>query len=170
MTPMKLMSLDPEEEMEREWLPAFVHEGGHTLMAVLQQIKCEGIGYEMDKGQFCTLITPPSGKPSEKDYLCLAAGAAADCLKYGSYDNDATANDRKLFEPSGAPSFDETVAKARTILSRNMLHHETLISKLKEKVKALDYDLPLHVSPQVISGKRYFVLLSEEELENIAIP
>lgn len=164
--PATLTTLDPEAEMEERWVPVFVHESGHALMAVLQGINCDGIFYEMDSKKFCTLVEGPTGEPSNKDYLCRAAGTAAECLINRSHDAGAAAYDRKLFEVPGAPSYEGTVENARKILSDNKQKLQMLVTKLKDKGRGANY--PLHLSPQTLNGKQYLPLLSKMELEKVA--
>jgi hypothetical protein len=155
-----------EEKMEKEWGRAFVHESGHALMAVLQGIPCHGIYYELDSNKFCALIEPlpPPSEFVKRHYLFLAASSAAEEIIYGSPDEDGAKSDKTDFQNPGAPSFDETRSEARGILLGNVRKLRRLVSKLKAKARAADYDLVR--LPQVGmdgSDKKYAVLISREE-------
>jgi hypothetical protein len=153
--------------MEEEWGHPFVHESGHALMAILQEIPCYGICYERDNEKFCSIIPPnPSGERAKKDYLVSAAGIAAELLIYGYNDSDAAGADRRDFDTPDSPSPEEMINEARGILSGNKRHLKRLISMLKAKVRQVDFDLGrLPQTEMEGSEKRYLILLSKEELE-----
>jgi hypothetical protein len=160
--------MDFEETMEQDWGPAFAHESGHALMALLQGIPCRGIYFERgaDGGRFCALLADPSDKQSNKDYLVSAAGVAAELLVYPNRNSDGAEADRADFGSSGGPSFEEIVDQARLILSGEMVMLEKLISILKARVSSVDFDLSSLPEVRVNGdGNRYLTLLSEEELE-----
>ncbi len=78
-----------EKIMEKEWGRPIVHESGHALMAVIQEIPCRGIAKQRaaDGGRFCTLVAQQTLNSKSPGYfLFLAAGAAAEELIYGNYD------------------------------------------------------------------------------------
>jgi hypothetical protein len=160
-----------EQKMEEEWGPVFVHESGHALMAVLHKIPCHGICFERggDAGQFCAVIPPVSPKHRSKpDYLVLAAGVAAERLIYPHKQSMGANADRRDFESSGSHSeFDATVQEAYEIISSERRKLKRLVSMLKSKTRAVDFDLG--ELPEVGmdgSDRRYLILLSKDELEN----
>jgi hypothetical protein len=175
--------------MEAEWERAFAHESGHALMAVLQGIPCHGICFEKDSGTFCTLTPLPSpGELSKKDYLFFAASTAAELLlcrfavpdaldaiehteaASTSWTQLGAASDSNYFQAPGAPSREETVGEALTILLSRTKQLQRLASLLKNKVRESDYDLSrLPVMGREGSGKKFAVLLSKKELED-ALP
>jgi hypothetical protein len=158
-----------EEYMEREWGPSLVHESGHALMALLQGIPCHGIYFERGEdgaGQFCALFANPSDKRSNKDYLVSAAGVAAELLIYPNQNSEGAEADRADFGSLGAPSFEDIVNEACLILSGERRRLENLISKLKARIRSVDFDLGR--LPEVGmdgSDRRYLTLLNEKELE-----
>jgi len=155
--------------MEKEWGRAFVHESGHAVMATLQEIPCHGVYYQRSEkgGKFCTLIPPkPAPERTQKDYLFLAAGSAAENLIYKDHDEEAAGADRKDFDLPDSPVFDEVVEHASRILRAKRRHLKRLISMLKARVRQVDYDLDR--LPEVGmdgSDQRYLRLLAKEELE-----
>jgi len=159
-------------EMELNWGPTFVHESGHALMALLQGIQCHGIYFERgeDGGRFCALFANCSGERSKKDYLVSAAGVAAELLIYPDRNSEGAEGDREDFNASDAPSFDDTVSEARQILAAEARALETLISKLKTRIKSVDFDLSR--LPEVgMDGndRRYLILLDENELKALVV-
>jgi hypothetical protein len=161
------MMHDWERRMEEEWERPFVHESGHALMAVLQEVPCYGICYEKDCGKFCCSFPPkPPGERAKKDYLVSAAGAAAERLIYGNNDSDAAGADRRDFDTPDSPSPEETINGACGILSGKKRHLKRLISMLKAKVRQVDFDMG-RLPEQGMEGseKRYLILLNKEELE-----
>jgi hypothetical protein len=164
--------VDWEKEMELNLGPTFVHESGHALMALLQGIPCHGIYFERgeDGGRFCALFANCSGKRSKQDYLVSAAGVAAELLIYPDRNSEGGEADRDDFSASDAPSFDDTVSEARHILTAEGRALETLISKLKTRVKSVDFDLSR--LPEVgMDGndRRYLILLDENELKALVV-
>src|SRR5271168_5052308 len=107
-----------EEKMEEVYGRAFVHESGHALMAVLQEIPCHGIYYEKDSSKFCALVEPlpPPSDLSKKHYLFLAASTAAEQITYGDQDDDGGNSDKKDFGNPGAPPLQATINEAQAIL------------------------------------------------------
>jgi hypothetical protein len=157
-----------ENVMEREWGRAFVHESGHALMAVLQEISCHGIYYEKGINKFCTLTNlPPASELSEKHYLFLTASGAAELIIYGDRDQSGADADKTLFSSPGAPSFEETLNQAHTILLTKKRQLKQLISNLKAKCRQVDYDL-MALPEMGMDGtdRKFAVLLSKEELED----
>jgi hypothetical protein len=158
-----------EEKMEEEYGRAFVHESGHALMAVLQEIPCHGICYEKDSSKFCALIDPLPPPPdlSKKHYLFLVASSAAEQITYGDQDDDGGKSDKAAFGNPGAPPLKETINEAHAILLGKARQLKRLVSKLKAKVRNANYDLGS--LPEVGmdgSNKKYAVLLSRTELED----
>jgi hypothetical protein len=116
---------------------AAVHESSHAVMAVLRDLPCWGIFLQGEHDQvdvkFCCLVT--NGTPLEKsDYLHSAAGAAGELLFFGEYDYGPTDLDRMIFTRPGAPSWDETVEEARSILTAEREKIQTIVSLVEEKV------------------------------------
>lgn len=161
--------VDWEQRMEEEWGRAFVHESGHALMATLQELPCHGIYYQKSEkaGKFCTLVpTKPADERTNKDYLFLAAGAAAENLIYNSHDEEAAGADKRDFDLPEAPEFDDAFKDASGILLAKKRHIKRLVSMLKAKVRRVDFDLGR--LPEIGmdgSQQRYSVMLSTEELE-----
>ena len=160
--------MDWEEEMELNWGPTIAHESGHALMALLQGIPCHGIYFERgeDGGRFCALFANPSDKRSKKDYLVSAAGVAAELLIYPNQNSEGAEADHADFGSSDAPSFEDIVNEACLILAVERRRLENLISKLKTRVRSVDFDLSR--LPEVGmdgSDRRYLTLLNEKELE-----
>jgi hypothetical protein len=165
---------------ERTWGRALVHESGHALMAVLQGITCHGICFETNSGTFCT-VTPfrSPGELSKKDYLFFAASTAAELLLCRFPDAEAAgtswiqlgaATDSNYFQTPGAPSREETVGEAVTILLGRIKQLQRLASLLRNKVRERDCDLSrLPLLGKEASGKKFVVLLSKKELED-ALP
>src|ERR1700730_10504026 len=146
-------------------------------MAVLQGIPCHGICFEKDSGKFCTLTPLPSpGELSKKDYLFFAASIAAELLlcrfpgpeaACTSWTQLGAALDGNYFQAPGAPSREETVGEALTVLSSRTKQLQRLESLLESKVRESDYDLSrLPVMGKEGSGKKFAVLLSKKELED----
>lgn len=164
--------VDWEREMELNWGPTFAHESGHALMALLQGIPCHGIYFERGEGggRFCALFANSSGRRSRKDYLVSAAGVAAELLIYPDRNSEGAEADREDFDASDAPSFDDTVSEACQILATEGRTLENLISKLKTRVKSVDFDLSR--LPEVgMDGndRRYLILLDEDELKTLVV-
>jgi hypothetical protein len=159
-----------EQKMEQEWGRAFVHESGHALMAVLQEILCHGIYYQRTEkgGKFCTLIPPKAASErAKKDYLFLAAGAAAETLVYGNHDEDAAGADKRDFDQPNSPAFEESLKEASELLYNKRRHLKRLVSMLKATVRKVDYDMRrLTELGMDGSDQRYSMLLSKEELGN----
>ncbi len=135
-----------QRDGEEEWGRAFVHgrAATHLSMATLQEIPCHGVYYQRSEkgGKFCTLIPPkPADERTKKDYLFLAAGAAAENLIYEDHDEAAAGADRKDFDLPDSPVFDEAVEDATRILRSRKRHLKRLISMLKAKVRHVDFDL-----------------------------
>lgn len=159
---------DWEKKMEQEWGRAFVHEGGHALMAVLKGIPCHGIFYQKQSGKFCALVDlPSSAEFSQEHYLFLAASSAAELLIYGNVDDDGAKSDRSFFASSGAPPLAETAREALAIVSSKKRQLKRLVSSLKAKCRLADYDL-LALPEKRMDGTdlSYAELLSKEELES----
>jgi len=159
-----------EEEMELNWGPTFAHESGHALMALLQGIPCHGIYFERDQdgGRFCASFANPSDQRSKSDYFVSAAGVAAELLIYPNQNSGGAEADREDFCASDAPSFEGMASEARQILAGQRGKLENLISKLKARVRSVDFDLSR--LPEVGmdgSDTRYLTLLDESELKTL---
>lgn len=162
-------TVDWGQKMEEVWGRAFVHESGHALMAVLQEIPCHGVCYERTEsgGRFCTLGPPnPPGERKRKDYLFLAAGCAAENLIYKNHDEQAAGADSRSFDSPDSPPFDKIASEALQTLFPKRRQLKRLVSLLKAKVRQVDFNLNrLPEKGMDGSDKRYLILLSKEELE-----
>ena len=149
---------------------AFFHESGHVLMHVVQEIPCHGIYFEKHEGdgRLCTPAPPkPPEERSNRDYLVLAAGVAAEKLIYGiKHESQGIGADRQEFESPNAPSFEKTVAEAYEILSSREMTLRRLVSELEAKARAVGFNL-FDLSDRGMDGsdRRYGELLNKEELE-----
>jgi hypothetical protein len=125
---------DESKHHSRRTYHVSVHEAGHALMAVLQNMQCSGIFLIADENQFCTLVT--SNNPLTKaDYLQSAAGVAAESNFFKTYSWEDTRSDRKIFEEPGAPPWDATVKEAQSILSSQRERIQTLAVIVRETIK-----------------------------------
>jgi hypothetical protein len=157
-----------EERLEARWGRALVHESGHALMAVRQLIPCDGIYYMKTCRKVCNVAyLPPVSGYSPEHFLFHSAGSAAELLTYGNYDSDASKSDRLPFERVGAPTYEETVGKSRSILAMHSAILEGLVSTLKSK--CLQISLDLNALPEIHIagiGDTLGVLLSKQEFED----
>jgi hypothetical protein len=156
-----------EEKLEAQWGRALVHESGHVLMAVQQKIPCDGIYYMKTYRKLCNVAyLPPVSRYSTEHFLFHSAGSAAELLTYGDNDDEAAKSDRLPFKSVGAPDFEETVNKSCSILTKQSVLLESLISTLKSKCLqiGLDFDALPETSIAGVDGK-LGVLLSKQELE-----
>jgi hypothetical protein len=154
--------------LEETWGRALVHESGHALMAVLQEIPCDGICFDKTANKFCTLAhLPPSEQYSPEHYLFLTAGSAAERIVYGNQDEDAAKSDRKGFSSPTAPPVGLTVDGAYEILSKKGRQLKRLVSLSKEKCRQADFNLGA-LPERVMEGsdRKYGILISKEELED----
>ena len=88
--------------------------------------------------------------------MVSAAGAAAEQLIYGSYDQEAAGTDRKDFDTPNAPSPEATTAEASEILLGKRRQLKRLVSMLKSKARGVDFDLTrLRERAMDGSDKRY---------------
>src|SRR5579885_1684112 len=157
-----------EEKMEQEWGRAFVHESGHALMAELQEIPCHGIYYQRTEnaGKFCTIVPPkPPSERTNKDYLFLAAGCAAENLIYGNHDEGAAGADKRDFDQPDSPAFEESLKEASELLYKKRRHLKRLVSMIKATVRKVDYDLG-RLTELGMDGSdlRYLMLIGKDEL------
>lgn len=157
--------------MEEDWFRAFIHESGHAIMAVMQTIRCHGIFLQQPKIKACSLIDPlppPSGL-SNKHFLYLAAGSAAELVVLGDQDSEGSQEDRRLFGTPLSITFEEKIKEAEAILLNKKLLIKTLASKLDDMVKKADGDFRCFRVQKVDAGygihANYWVLLCEEELK-----
>jgi hypothetical protein len=140
--------------MENDWKEALAHESGHALMAILHGIPCHGICFQRDieGGQFCALLGSSPEEKSYADYLVSAAGVAAEA-------------DRADFAYPLAPTFEEAVDRAKTILAREKSKLDRLIGALNDKLRSVGFDLSLLPETGMDgTNKRYLILLSRDEL------
>lgn len=157
-----------EELLEENWGRALVHESGHALMAVLEDIHCRGVFYDKTVNRFCAITDlPPESEYSTKHYLFLTASSAAELVIYGTQDEEGAKSDRLPFQNVGAPSLQDTLTQAHTVMLRNESKLNRLISELKGK--CLQVDLNLGALPVVGmdgSDHKFAVLLPKDKLED----
>jgi hypothetical protein len=162
-------TVDWNKVMEEHWGKPIAHESGHALIAVLMGVDCQGIYFEVNEGEsgnFCAL-TPPfeSETSSRNELLVLAAGTAAELISYPNQIPEGDGLDRKAFGELSPESFDDMVAAATNILTRDKRKLKRLISKCKERIRSVDYDLgALPSLPMDGSLKTYHPLVTREEL------
>jgi hypothetical protein len=156
------------ELLEEHWGRALVHESGHALFAVLEDIPCYGIRFDKTAKKFCaTVELPPESAYTKKHYLFLTAGSAAELVIYGDQDADAAESDRLAFQNEGSPSLQDTLNEAHTAILKSKRKLKRLVSKLK--AKCLQVNLNLGALPEVgMDGSDHVfgVLLTKEELED----
>jgi hypothetical protein len=146
----------------------FAHEGGHALVATLETISCRGIAYDRDDRQICTLTDLPlrAEEYSLKHYFYLAAGVAAErivCVKEDELEGGES--DKRFFENIGAPKFEKTVERVQEILAKRKRTIEYFVSALKNRAKGIE--CKFDCLPEIVSkGKRYVILLSEQEVKD----
>jgi len=91
-------------------------------MAVIQETSVMAFVLKVavrDKGDFAHYSLPlPSEQRTQKNCLISAAGVTAELLIYPGRDSERAGADRKDFDSSEAPSFDQTANEAYGILSR----------------------------------------------------
>jgi hypothetical protein len=157
------------ELLERNWGRGLVHESGHALMAVLENIDCRGICYNKTSNKFCAITMLPARPAYEKKhYMFLAASSASENIIYGNYDEDGARADKLAFEDAAAPLFQDTLdeAQAKVLCSKRQL--ELLVSKLK--AKCLQANLNVEAFPEEIgmdgSTDKFGVLMTKQELED----
>ena len=139
------MTIQLRSALEEDEGRVLVHESGHALMAALQGILCHGIYSNKSNGQLCALADVPRDPAdyNHKDYLFVAASSAAELILLGNQSDEGSQSDHKDFAGPGAPSLQEAIEEAQTILSSNKRKLKRLVSKLKAKLKVVDYDLDL---------------------------
>jgi hypothetical protein len=153
-----------------------VHESGHAIMAVIQEIPCRGIFFEYEpsevgidgeitRGRFCTPLgnNPPWKKG---DYLQSAAGSGAERLCFREYNRDASTDDRKMFNSPAAPDWEATVDEAEVILAKT-----DKVLRMAEAIILKHQRIPMTLWPDRGMGNkstRFKQILSEEEVHEIA--
>jgi hypothetical protein len=144
----------------------FAHECGHALVATLKNIPYKGIAYERDNPRFCTLTVLPVHKEaySDKHYLYLAAGVAAERIVGVNDSQEGGDDDKKYFKSIEA--FEQTVQKAQELLSSRRATIEYIVSILKTKAKEINCKLDC-LENFTCNGRRYAMLLSEQQLKGI---
>jgi hypothetical protein len=164
-------------QAEKDWCHALIHEGGHAVMAAMQGIPCYGIFLKQTKIKACALIEPlpATSSLSDKHYLFLAAGSAAERNTYGEADFEGSRDDRKLFGNPQSTTFDEKVGEAQAFLFTRKLVIENLASRVDEIVKRAAGNFnSFRVQKVNTNGiiEDHWVLLNEselkEELKNLA--
>ena len=87
----------PWELVAPHWNRVFLHESGHALMAVLQDITCYGVAYRSDKDTASTSVPPLPTQKTDAHRLFLGAGAgsAAEATKYSGMSFFGAKDDRK---------------------------------------------------------------------------
>jgi hypothetical protein len=159
---------DWEKVLEETWGRALVHESGHALMAALQEIPCRGIYYDKTARKFSVIADlPMESEYTKKHYIFLTASSAAELVTYGNQDEDAAKSDRLAFQKAGAPSIEDTLNEARTMLLENKRKLKRLVSKLKAKCREVDLNLgALPETEMDGSDHKFGILLSKQELED----
>jgi hypothetical protein len=101
----------------------------------------------------------------EKDFGFLAAGSAAEVLTYDEYDEDGARADKVAFARSDAPSYDEAVKEAQTLLLQKKRTLKRLVSMLKTKCLRADLNIANLVERGMDgSDEKFAELMSEAEL------
>jgi hypothetical protein len=159
---------DWEKVLEEMWGRALVHESGHALMAVLEDIPCRGIHFDKTDNKFCAITDLPQvSEYSKKHYLFLTASSAAELVIYGNQDEDGAKSDRLAFQNSGAPSIQDTLNEAHTLLQGNKRKLKRLVSKLKAKCRQADLNVANFPEISMDGSDHTFgVLLTKAELED----
>src|SRR5260370_15977312 len=122
-------------QAEEDWRHALIHESGHAVMAAMQTIHCFGIFLKQKKIKACALIEPLPANLSDKHYLFLAAGCAAERNTYGKADFEGSREDRKLFGNPEGTTFDQKVKEAEATLLTKKPLVENLASRVDEIVR-----------------------------------
>ena len=140
---------------------ALTHEAGHVLMARIQGISYTGVFIEAQKtGRYCmqTLRTAPY---DSRDYLQLAAGAAAEKVMFGSVDIPGSRHDRDKFsEVDWGPVFDEAVKILRAHRKDIQLLTRALIDQREKE--------GWREAPEVQAGEEFLSpLMSCEQIESL---
>jgi hypothetical protein len=110
---------------------------------------------------------PPSVENFTKaHFLFLAAGNTAECIKYGIAEDATAKSDWSFFDNPGAPPLEETREEAHSMLLSKNRQLKRLVSLLKAKCSAVDYDITkLPEADPLKNGETCNVLLSKEETE-----
>jgi hypothetical protein len=150
--------------------PAFVHEGGHVLMASTQGIRCHGMFLKQVGAKACNLIDelPKGDLPSEL-LLYLAAGNAAEVIVFGEADPSGSNDDRRLFGKPPGTTFEEKIEEGKIILAKSKAVIETLASQLTKTFDYANGDFtgfrPIQVSTNGVITP-HWELLDEQELKD----
>ena len=155
--------------MEEDIVRALIHESGHAVVAVLQEIPCDGIYYLKDRKRFCTIAYFPPELLKEH-YLFYAGGVAAERIFYGKEECGPSKADKSVFDKAGAPVFENTVNEIQPILLGKKKEMDTLKAKLIPKVAQGGIGLCLLPDTyKSLNGtdERCALLLSKVELENV---
>lgn len=153
--------------MEEAVVRALVHESGHAVVAVLQQIRCDGVFYLKDKKKFCAIAYLPP-KLLQEHYLFYAGGVAAERIFYGKEEYGPSEADKSVFDTVGAPIFDITVNEIQPILLDRRKEIEMLTARLIEKVSR--GGIGLRLLPDIYkslngANERCALLLSNDDVE-----
>jgi hypothetical protein len=138
-----------------------VQEAGHATMAVVQKRPCKGIFVELAEGGLVLwrCLTEDVGLTRET-YLIDAAGAAAESLILGKVITEPV-HDKKDFSLPDAPSWDATIAEAKTILTP----HIDAIRRIAVAIQRVRETTPLMSLPEVVIDKvKYRQVLSTEDI------
>jgi hypothetical protein len=133
------------------------------------KLTCYGIFFQKDAKKACTL-TPPLPLRSEYSnahYLFLAAGSAAESIRFRSPDYVGSIADRKLFGRPKTTSFEQSRREAAAILADKAEELNRLVIKVTQNYEKADCDFSrLAESQMEIDGviKKVGVLLSDVEL------
>jgi hypothetical protein len=157
--------------MTDDWFRAFVHEGGHVIMADIYTIRCHGIFLKRPKIKACNLVDPlpPALDLSNELRLYLAAGSAAEQITFGKAELAGSQEDQKSFGNPPNITFEEKVKEAETIILRKKVLIETLASRLEKLVKDANGNFSNFREQKAgMNGviDVYWVLLNETELKD----
>ncbi len=159
------------EELKR----VAVHESGHAVMAVIQGMPCYGMFFTYEPqevqatgdsdGRFCMLVKNSS--PWKKgDYLQAAAGAGAERLFFGDYEQAGSRADRIEFSAPDGPEWEATVEEARAILEGK----KDKIATLAEAFELTHQNIAIDDCPdRGMNGSttRFREMMSEERVRQI---
>lgn len=163
------MWLSREAETGQKWGRAFVHESGHAVMAVLQEISCSGIYYNLTEDKFCNVPDLPDADAyTRRDYLYLTAGTAAENLIYGDPGDGANLDKECYFENPAAPSWEKTFNESEQILSASLGQLKSVVARLHATLNKAKGRIAF--LPQIgMDGTdtKFAVLMDGEELEDI---
>lgn len=156
-----------------DWFRAFVHEGGHAIIATMGTIRCYGV-FLMQKPKLkaCILVDPLASplELSDNQRLYLAAGNAAEKVVLGKADSAGSGEDRRIFGQPPGVTFEEKVEEARTLLLDKKSLVEGLALRLYKMYQNARGDFSgFRVQEAGVDSNitAYWVLLDEAELKDL---